>query len=112
MKIRALVKSVAFAAALIVLPGSALGGDWCQVTELYSFSNRVHVKCAQLAYPGFSYFAVPLSSAAEVASFASMASMAMGGYLWIDYNMFDTSATSFGCAANDCRRALSWRLLP
>lgn len=110
MKIRALVKAVALA-ALIALPGSALA-EWCHVTELYSFSNRVHVKCAELVFPGFTYFAVPLSSPAEVASFTSMASMAMGGYLWIDFNMFDYSAASFGCANNDCRRALGWRLIP
>jgi hypothetical protein len=111
MKIRALVKSLALAAALIALPGSARA-DWCRVAELYSFSNRVHVKCADLVYPGFSYFAVPRTNAAEVASFTTMASMAMGGYLWIDFNMFDMSAASFGCANNDCRRALSWRLQP
>jgi hypothetical protein len=111
MQIRAFIKAVALAAVL-ALPGSALAGGWCQVTELYSFDSRVHVRCAGLVYPGFSYFAVPLSSTAQVASFSAMASMAMGGYLWIDFNMFDTSATSFGCAAHDCRRALSWRLTP
>jgi hypothetical protein len=110
MKIRALVSSLALA-ALIALPGSALA-EWCRVAELYSFGNRVHVRCADLVYPGFTYFAVPLTNAAEVASFTSMASMAMGGYLWIDFNMFDTSAASFGCANHDCRRALGWRLQP
>jgi hypothetical protein len=112
MKIGALVKWVGLAAALLALPASALAGDWCEVAELYSFSDRVHVRCAKPAYPGFYYFAVPTSSSAEAARFTSMASVALGGYLWIDYNMFDTSGPSFGCQANDCRRALSWRLLP
>jgi hypothetical protein len=112
MKMKAVVTSLAFAAALIGSAGSALAGEWCRVAELYSFSNRVHVRCAELVYPGFSYFAVPLTNAAEVASFTSMASMAMGGYLWIDFNMFDMSAASFGCANHDCRRAMGWRLQP
>src|SRR5262245_24126482 len=112
MKIGALIRSLALAAVLVVLPGSALAGEWCRVAELYSFSSRVHVRCADLVYPGFPYSAVRLTNAAEVASFTSMASMAMGGYLWIDFNMFDMSAASFGCANHDCRRALGWRLQP
>jgi hypothetical protein len=37
-------------------------------------------------------------------------SLAVGGYLWIDYEFYDTSGPSFGCHLSDCRRALSWKL--
>jgi hypothetical protein len=37
-------------------------------------------------------------------------SLAVGGYLWIDYEFYDTSGPSFGCQLSDCRRALSWKL--
>jgi hypothetical protein len=36
--------------------------------------------------------------------------MAVGGYLWIDYEFYDTSGPAFGCQLSDCRRALSWKL--
>src|SRR5262245_5427121 len=111
MQIRALVKVMALAAALLAPAASvyAFGGDWCHVTEVYSFSDRVHVKCS-IQSNGISYFAVPTSSSAIAGRFSTMASLAVGGYLWIDYEFYDTSGPSFGCQLNDCRRALSWKV--
>jgi hypothetical protein len=111
MQIGALPRVLALVAALLAPAAGAhaFGGDWCHVTEVYAFSDRVHVKCnpAPLA---ISYFAVPTSNSAVAARFISMASLVVGGYLWIDYEFFDTSGPSFGCQLSDCRRALSWKL--
>ena len=106
MKIKALVKSVALG-ALCTLPMSAQANSVteCKVTEVWAFSDRVHVKC-----DGSIYYAVPTSPSAEAARFTTMASLAVGDYLWIEYDWFDHSGQSFGCQVHDCRRALSWRL--
>jgi hypothetical protein len=108
---RGLAKAMALAAALLAPAASvyAFGGDWCHVSEVYSFSDRVHVRCSSPSN-GISYFAVPTSNSAVAGRFSSMASLTVGGYLWIDYEFYDTSGTSFGCQLNDCRRALSWKL--
>jgi hypothetical protein len=76
---------------------------------LDAFVDRVHVRCTN-APNAISYFAVSTSNSAVAARFSSMASLAVGGYLWIDYDFFDTSGPSFGCQLGDCRRALSWKL--
>ena len=75
----------------------------------YLLSDRVHVRCSTPPN-GISYFAVPTSNSAVADRFSSMASMAVGGYLWIDYEFYDTSGPAFGCQLSDCRRALSWKL--
>ena len=118
MKIKTLVKSAALA-ALVTLPASAqaLDGFNCKVTEVYAFSNRVHVKCANSVGGDeidIQYFAVPTSNSAEAARFTSMVSMALGGYLWIetyDSLVDDLSGPSFGCLLNDCRRPKSFKLM-
>ena len=99
MKIKALVKSVALA-ALCTLPVSAQADSVaCKVTEVYAFSERVHVKCSEALPYGIIYFAVPTSPSAEAARFTTIASMALGDYLWIDYDWYDTSRS----------RPVSWR---
>jgi hypothetical protein len=106
MMIRTLVQSVALA-ALVMLPASArAGGGWCDVTEVYAFSNRVHVKCGA----GPNYYAVPTSNSGEAARFTTMASLALGGQLWIDFDFADLSGQSFGCEPRNCRRALGFAL--
>src|SRR5262249_61678653 len=70
---------------------------------------RVHVRCSTPPN-GISYFAVPTSNSAVAGRFSSMASMAVGGCLWIDYEFYDTSGPPFGCQLSDCRRALRWKL--
>src|SRR5262245_6370751 len=111
MRIRALPKVLTLVVALLapVASAHAFGGDWCHVTEVYAFSDRVHVKCnpAPFAIP---YFAVPTGNSAVAARFSSMASLAVGSGLWIDYECYDASGPSFGCQLSDCRRAVSWKL--
>jgi hypothetical protein len=104
MKIKALVKSAALA-ALVTLPAGAQA-DYvgCKVREVYAFSNRVHVNCSNTLPQNIQFFAVPTSSSGEAARFTTMASMALGDYLFIDYDFSDTSGPSFGCQLNDCRR--------
>ena len=111
MKIKALVKSAALA-ALCTLPASAqaLDGFNCKVTEVAVFSDRVHVKCS--ATTPISYYAVPTAgNSAEAARFTTMASMALGGYLYVEYEFYGPdTGSSFGCLGYNCRRALSFAL--
>jgi hypothetical protein len=69
----------------------------------------VHVRCGN-APNAIAYFAVSTSNSAVAGRFSSMASLAVGSYLWVDYDFFDTSGPSFGCPLNDCPRALGWKL--
>lgn len=113
MKITALIQSAALA-ALFTLPASAqaLESFKCRVTEVYAFSDRVHVKCASGTSRDetyIEYFAVPTSNSPEAARFTMMATMALGGDLWVEYEFY-TGPYTFGCSTHNCRRALRFGL--
>lgn len=76
----------------------------CTPANVVTYSTRVHVKCTA-AISGISYFAVSTadaSKAARVLSILSTANVA-GRTLSILYDPADTSGTSIGCQAADCR---------
>jgi hypothetical protein len=110
VKIRTLVKAMVLA-TLCTLPASAQAAATveCKVVEVAAFKDRVHVKCSNFA-SGPRYFAVPTSSPGEAAHFITMASLALGGYLWVESDYYDLNGPSFGCQLHDCRPALSFRL--
>jgi hypothetical protein len=78
------------------------------------FTDRVHVYCTSTtpvsgapALTGISWFAVPTSPDSAAASrFMSLlqTSVIAARPFWLEVNPTDTSGTSFGCAAADCRR--------
>jgi hypothetical protein len=78
------------------------------------FTDRVHVYCTSTtpvsgapALSGISWFAVPTAPDSAAASrFMSLlqTSVITGKAIWLEANPTDTSGTSFGCAAADCRR--------
>lgn len=79
---------------------------------MYAFSNRVHVKCGIQSYNGIEYFAIPTSSSAQAGRFTTMATAALGGWMWVDWEYWDvTTGPAFGCHAHDCRPALSWQVV-
>jgi hypothetical protein len=123
MKLSSLAAHVVFATALLGThaaanaqsanygpPGVAVW-QYCYAEELTSFPNRVHVYCPYVM-SSFKYIAVPTSSSAEAGRLIALASaaMTMNRGLWFLVNTQDTSATSFGCAAHDCRRPLEIKL--
>lgn len=119
MKIVKRLRSLALGVALLAVPASALADTHaCVVKEVRSYSNRVHVRCANksciysgsqcAAYLPIVYFAVPASDWSTALRFASVASMALGHVLEVEYKYYDVSATSFGCQYGDCRQALSF----
>ena len=128
MKIRSLVPTLMFCAA-VALPTGALAQDdggysnavyWadCHVVEVATFTNRVHVKCANTVageYIPLRYFASPTSNSAEAARLVTLGSAALmgagGGKLWVHLDLSKTDATSYGCAANDCRRPIDTMLI-
>jgi hypothetical protein len=78
------------------------------------FTNRVHVYCATTtpiggatAIPSIHWFAVPTSpdsaAASRYMSLFQSASIA-GKTLWVYLDPNDTSGTSIGCSASDCRQ--------
>jgi hypothetical protein len=118
MKIGRIAQALAFGAAMLAAPASAALTHSCLVKEVKSFSDRVHVRCAAgptIEAAGFGpltfivYFAVPASDWSMALRFTSMASMAVGSYLDIEYNPY-VSAAWFGCQDHDCRQALSFGL--
>ena len=78
------------------------------------FTNRVHIYCASTtpvqnapALTGISWFAVPTAPDSAMASrFMSLlqTSVIASKPIWLEVNPSDTSGTSFGCSAADCRR--------
>ena len=85
----------------------------CTPSNVIVFSNRVHIKCVEIV-GGIQYFAAPTADAAHVARVLSIISTATvaGRTVIVFYNPADTSGTSIGCQANDCRLIQSvgfWR---
>ena len=118
MKIPTLLRSVALlGAALLAAPAGAIT-QACVVKEVRSYSDRVHVRCTSgpdIEAVGFgnlgfiNFYAVPTSDWNMALRFTSMASAAVGGVLYIDFDPF-VSAAWFGCQDHDCRQALSFWL--
>ena len=116
-------------AAALALPAAARANDdggytnavyWaeCQVVEVATFANRVHVKCSTTLageYIPLRYFASPTSNSAEAARLLAMGTAALtgagGGKLWVLLDLSKSDAVSYGCAWNDCRRPLETRLV-
>jgi hypothetical protein len=78
------------------------------------FTNRVHVYCstttpvggAPALSPSIFWFAVPTSPDTQFASrIMSLLQTAVitGRAVWLEVNPTDTSGTSYGCGASDCR---------
>ena len=76
----------------------------CTPTRVASYTSRIHVRCAS-AVAGILYFAQSTANANDVARSLSLASTALvtGRDLNILYNPDDTSGTTIGCGATDCR---------
>jgi hypothetical protein len=78
------------------------------------FTNRVHIWCPTTtpvasapALSGIYWFAFPTSPDSAAASrFMSLMQSAIlaSRTVWVEANPTDTSGTSFGCAADNCRR--------
>jgi hypothetical protein len=84
------------------------------VEHVAVFANRVHVWC-QTTTPmaGISWFAFPTAPDSAAASrFLSLfqSSAISGRYVWLELDPADTSGSSFGCAAADCRRVFGAEL--
>lgn len=77
----------------------------CSIADVAVFPERVHVRCTAGA-GAIRFFAVPTEDAIMSSHVLSMllVSYAEGFPVRVDYDPADTSATSFGCAAHDCRR--------
>ena len=76
----------------------------CTPTRVASYTSRIHVRCAS-AVAGILYFAQSTANANDVARSLSLASTALvtGRDLNILYDPDDTSGTTLGCGATDCR---------
>jgi len=79
------------------------------------FTNRIHIWCASTTPVGGApalsaaiyWFAFPTApDSAEASRFMSLlqTSVIAGKPVWLEVNPTDTSGTSFGCGAGDCRR--------
>ncbi len=73
-----------------------------------TFANRIHVKCAAPVSGGIIWFAVDSKNVDFANRFLSMVNTALvaGKTLTVNYDPADTSGAAFGCAANDCRKAI------
>ena len=76
----------------------------CTVDSVAVFASRIHVKCAE-GHSGIYYFAYPTTDDADANRFLGTLNTAytLGTTLSILYDPADTSGTSYGCLAADCR---------
>jgi hypothetical protein len=96
---------------LSLLPTIALAKQTthsCNSVDVFTFPERVHVRCSTAASGGIIFFAVPTANNENAARILStlLAGHISGRTLVIGYDPTDTSGTAFGCAQNDCRRLL------
>jgi hypothetical protein len=111
--------------ASVAAPDAPDAAYWYQcnspsVEHVAVFTNRVHVWCQSTtavggapALSGIYWFAFPTSNDSAAASrFLSLfqTSAISGRYVWLEVNPTDTSGSSFGCAAGDCRRVFGAEL--
>ena len=114
MKISALVPTLMLGATL-ALPASVHAQQhfvWgkCQVDEVATFSNRVHVRCAGNAGVDYAvrYLASPTSNSAEATRLVTLGTasiMSARGNLWILLDLTG-DASSYGCATMNCKRPI------
>jgi hypothetical protein len=104
---RAFLFLFAAIAVLVSVPARAFDVyTSCDVDSVGAWADRVHVRC-NAPYPGSTiyYFAVP-ATAREMASRVEaigLVAQVTGANVRIYFNLADTSGSSFGCAAGDCR---------
>jgi hypothetical protein len=85
----------------------------CNSVDVATFANRVHVRCDRATNGGIVFFAVATANSAHAARILSVLMMAhlTTRKIIVEYNPNDTTGTSFGCLAHDCRRLLSVAVL-
>lgn len=82
----------------------------CEVSEIASFPNRVHVRCGGGQAPW--YFAVPTTSSAEAARLMALgtAAFSTGRPLMLMVDFHDYQAEAYGCLVQNCRRPTSFSI--
>jgi hypothetical protein len=109
-----LSRSTPTEAAAVPAPAAAPNAGWytCNSPDQVAvFFNRVHVRCTSTTptISGVSWFAVPTSPDSAVASrFLGIFQSALvaGRPLILYVDPADTTGSSFGCGAGDCRRLI------
>ena len=77
----------------------------CKPIETAAFGNRVHVMCETPVDGRFPYFAVSTADPRNASRMLALIAGAQLGdkFLSVLFDPSDTSATTFGCNANNCR---------
>jgi len=104
-----LLMKLVFICASISFAAPALAVDFqCTPTEVAVYTSRIHVRCSAGAKDGSAniwFWAVSTADAQRANRFMSTATTALvaGRNIRLSFNAGDTSGTSFGCLAKDCR---------
>lgn len=100
-----IIPSLIFFLTMLLAPFPASADETnCTPSNVAVFDARVHVKCVE-SVGGIQYFAVSNADSAKASRTLSVINSAIvtGRSLFIWYTPSDTSGTSFGCQAKDCR---------
>ena len=95
--------------------------DWIELYGVRKDNNQVINLGRSACAPVFSnpalstsihWFAFPTSDSANASRFMSLlqTSTVAGRYVWVEVNPTDTSGSTFGCGAGDCRRIYGMEL--
>lgn len=79
----------------------------CHIQVVGTFETRVHILCDQ-PFPSttIQYFATPASNREMASRMEAIGLVAQvtGASVFVYFNLADTSGSSFGCQASDCRK--------
>ena len=97
---------VALASFVSVPAGASEVHSSCKVQVVGTFENRVHALCSTPDRATSIYYCAVPASAREMASRVEaigLVAQVTGATVYVYFNVADTSGTSFGCSASDCR---------
>jgi len=105
--VRRLTLAATFALLAMPLPAEA-AWHTCKPTDVATYAERIHVRCDTKA-GNIAFFALPTANSAHAGRVLSVLLVALveSRSIRIEYDPNDTSGTSFGCLASDCRRLAS-----
>ena len=108
MKLRYICTAVAAVGLGATGPAAALEVLDCNVVEVATLQQRMHVRCAT-GRNGIIYFALGTERNAAESAFATRAmqianaALVAGRPLLVRYEFTDTTGVAIGCLASDCR---------
>jgi hypothetical protein len=109
---RSVWKCLVGVALLVPIGANAVEYFGCKLKDVTVFNNRIHARCTTATTGGIYFFAVPTSDAAKANRLLTIGTTVLvsGRKFVAIFEPSDTTGTSFGCQADDCRALLGFAI--